>query len=468
MRPSLRAIFLVMTAGWLAAGCNDTNSTIQGNTGAVISFLAPSNTTAGGPDFTLTVNGSGFTSSTVVQWNSQNRTTTFVSSLQLTATITAADIAKPGSVTVNTFTPQKGQGLNGLSNTLVFQIQPPPNPVPTITSISPSSAPAGSPSFTLTISGSNFLAGSGGAGGSIVQWNAGPQQTNLQPSSITTSQISVTIPASLVAAPGTAIVTVFNPAPGGGTSPNGQTFTITGPVAPPAALSDAPSLSADGRFVAFTAADGGRAQVFVRDTCEGAPAGCKPGTSRVSIAADGGATDGDSRAPSISADGRFVAFESSATNLVAAGASGRQIFLRDTCAGAAGDCAPSTALISTDPDGKLAGNENLSPAISASGRFVAFVSMTPARAANSAPGRKNSGFQQVFVRDTCRGAANCAPRTIRISLHNGDDASEAGRVRPALSRDGRRIAVPAPAANLFTRSTPVEDRVFLSLSEPGK
>ena len=72
----------------------------SGSTGVspppTISSLSPASATAGGPAFTLTVNGSNFVSGSVVQWNGSNRTTTFVSATQLTAAITAADIATAG------------------------------------------------------------------------------------------------------------------------------------------------------------------------------------------------------------------------------------------------------------------------------------------------------------------------------------------------------------------------------------
>src|SRR5262245_49515287 len=69
-----------------------------------LSSISPSSTTAGGGAFTLTANGTNFTSSSVVRWNGSNRTTTFVSSTRLRAAITAADIAGAGtaSVTVRT------------------------------------------------------------------------------------------------------------------------------------------------------------------------------------------------------------------------------------------------------------------------------------------------------------------------------------------------------------------------------
>src|SRR5579864_384028 len=65
-----------------------------------ITSLSQSSTTAGGAAFTLTVNGTNFISSSTVQWNGSGRTTTYVSATQLTAAITAADIATGGTANV--------------------------------------------------------------------------------------------------------------------------------------------------------------------------------------------------------------------------------------------------------------------------------------------------------------------------------------------------------------------------------
>jgi WD40-like Beta Propeller Repeat len=112
-----------------------------------------------------------------------------------------------------------------------------------------------------------------------------------------------------------------------------------------------PAVSADGRYVAFAsdasnlvAGDtNGVTDIFLRDTCIGAPAGCVPQTLRISVATDGGEANGPSDSPSISADGRFIAFDSAAANLVPDGSSAPTgAYLRDTCFGAPAGCVPQT------------------------------------------------------------------------------------------------------------------------------
>ncbi|MGA2966117.1 MAG: choice-of-anchor tandem repeat GloVer-containing protein, partial [Terriglobales bacterium] len=110
----------------------------------VITSLAPSSAIAGGAGFTLTVNGTGFVSASVVNWAGSPRTTTFVSDIEIQATINAADIAKAGTFKVTVTSPAPGGGTSAASNFVVD------NPAPTLTSISPSSATHGGPTFTLT------------------------------------------------------------------------------------------------------------------------------------------------------------------------------------------------------------------------------------------------------------------------------------------------------------------------------
>ncbi|MGE0884029.1 MAG: IPT/TIG domain-containing protein [Blastocatellales bacterium] len=87
-----------------------------------LTSLTPNSAQAGGPSFTLTVNGTNFVSGSVVRWNGSDKMTTFVSATQLTAMITAADIAASGMASVTVFNPLPG---GGLSNGLNFTINPP-------------------------------------------------------------------------------------------------------------------------------------------------------------------------------------------------------------------------------------------------------------------------------------------------------------------------------------------------------
>jgi len=522
-------IAFALLAIFAVAGCNDYGNTFQSPGGASLTFLSPPQIPASTcvsaspscPTFLLTLNGGGFVPQTRVLWNGKTcplSTSSGASTAPcltnitldtnnnvtvLTATITAALLAKPGTATVNTINPNSnyGTGTNGLSNPLTFIIDNPPNPVPTVTSVAPACVVAGNPPG-ITVTGTNFLNGSTDPTQvSTVNWTLGGSQLQLTaPTASTATQINVTIPATNISAAGNATVSVYNPPSApvpnvpGSTGSGGGTSTITaqttvmvqpsGGACPAAANGQAasataavaeetPALSLDGRYVAYTAVQSERAQIFLHDTCEGARASCQPHTSLLSVTKEGDAAAGDSHAPSMSSDGRYIAFSSDANNLVENAPSGRQIYLRDTCAGAGDSCKTSTLLISTDSRGAFVGTESILPSISSSGRFVAFLTITPSHAPNhsaaeakSSSAATNSGYRQVFVRDTCVGVANCTPKTTRISLQPGDgggtDAAPAG---PALSGKAKHVAVTgAKTSTLFTRSVPVDDRVFLAIT----
>ncbi|HYL63364.1 MAG TPA: IPT/TIG domain-containing protein [Candidatus Methylomirabilis sp.] len=494
------ALAVALAAFVAATGCNDYGNTFQYSVPSLIS-VSPSNITAGGPDFTITINAdlAQLQPKTYITWNQTKISTTVTTDptsmavTGITAVVPAADIAKPGTFFIQAVNPNNtnGTGYANVSNAIPFIVFPTPNPVPTVTSITPTSAAAGSADLALTITGTNFLTSSDPSQVSQVNWNA-VTQVSLAISNITATQIQATVKAAQLAKAGTATVTVYNPpAPppqgcqanctgsGGGGTSNAATFTITPPGAAVQANAavvqeETPALSADGRYVAYTAAQAGHAQILARDTCLGADSSCQPRTILASSAQDGTAADDDSHTPSMSSDGRYVAFSSAATNLVSGAAPGRQVYLRDTCFGAGNSCIPSTQLISTDPRGALVGAESILPSVSSSGRFVAFLAVSPSHASGpvsqaqksgSAP--PNSGFRQVFVRDTCLGAANCTPSTTRISLQPGDGADTGAKpVGPALSGSADQAAINGGnTATLFTRSVPVDDGVFLALTK---
>jgi len=496
----------------VATGCNDYGNTFQQNTGAVITSLSPVNTPAaapGSPDLVLTVLGSGFVAKTVVQWDGANLVTNVTLDVNnnvtnVTAKVPATMLAKPGRHFVNTINPATSNQDNGLSNTIAFVVTVPANPVPVLASISPAIASPGSPDVTLTVTGSSFVQNTAATGspanGSIVVWNTTTTATNLATTFGSATQLTATVPASLLTTESCAKVAVFtgpsvdptNPMGngGGGTSMNQAVFTISSnaafcPAAAQAAqpalavAEETPAVSVDGRFVTFAGTPVGQqnapAQIFLRDTCEGAASDCKPQTSVLSAAEDGTAGNADSHSPSISSDGRFIAFSSAATNLVADSPAGKQIFLRDTCRGAASSCKPQTQLISVDPNGLLSATDNLLPSVSSSGRFVAFLSVTesksPSAKAQSAPasaGQLNTGVRQVFVRDTCLGATgSCTPKTTRISTQPGDANTVGGKpAGPAISGNGAGVGIADNhSATLFTRSVAVDDRVFLAITK---
>ncbi|MFA6608679.1 MAG: dockerin type I domain-containing protein [Candidatus Paceibacterota bacterium] len=176
--------------------------------------ISPTYATAGGPAFTLTVDGTGFIASSTVKWGSSNKTTTYVSPTSLTAQISTEDIASSSTVSITVYNPAPG---GGTSNAQTFQVigTVTPNPVPVISSISPSTKTVGDTDFTMSIFGSNFIASS------TVHLNGIGRNTIFSSS----TELFADFFASDLLTATTSYITVINPAPGGGAS-NAETFTV--------------------------------------------------------------------------------------------------------------------------------------------------------------------------------------------------------------------------------------------------
>lgn len=202
-------------------GTSNTLNLAVTNPAPVLTSISPSTGVVGGPAFTMTVTGSSFVNGARVQFNGADRLTTFVSPTQLTAQITTADLSAAGTATVRVVNPTPG---GGASNSIDFPINT-PNPIPRISSISPTSVDAGSPEFTLTVTGTSFVSNS------VVRFNG----VELPTTFVSDTSLTAQVPAARIATPGNALVSVNNPAPGGGSS-NNILFTISVPPNPVPAI----------------------------------------------------------------------------------------------------------------------------------------------------------------------------------------------------------------------------------------
>jgi hypothetical protein len=217
------------------------------------------------------------------------------------------------------------------------------------------------------------------------------------------------------------------------------------------ALSRFPSMSADGRFIAFgsfatdlTDNDSNSYHdVYVRDRSAGT-------TTLVSVNRTGATSNNPSNAigiPAISADGRFVAFASLASDLVANDTNSRiDVFLRDLQAGA-------TTLVSRNAAGTNGGNnDSQKPLISADGRFVAFESL----ASDLAGASDTNGQADIFVRDMQAGM------TSLVSVNSsGTTSGNNSSVAATLSADGQAVAFESIASNLAANDTNNLSDVFV-------
>ncbi|MEQ9696035.1 hypothetical protein [Shimia sp. SDUM112013] len=206
-----------------------------------------------------------------------------------------------------------------------------------------------------------------------------------------------------------------------------------------------PVISGDGAFVAFDSAasdlvagdTNGTNDIFVREQPSGA-------ISRVSVASDGTEANDSSSQASLSGDGRFVAFSSRASNLVAGDNNGvTDVFLHDRVTG-------QTTRISDGLDGEEADEASGGSAISADGRYVVYGS----NASNLVYGDTNRAGD-IFVYDTLTGV------TQRVSI--AADGSEATHqsTGPDISADGGTISFTSHATNLVPGDTNLRDDVFV-------
>lgn len=222
----------------------------------------------------------------------------------------------------------------------------------------------------------------------------------------------------------------------------------------------APSISADGRYVAFTSeattlVDGdtnGVADIFVHDRQEGQ-------TTRVSVHSNGPQGNDSSHTPSMSGDGRYVAFASHADNLIANDTAECwawglfetciDIFVHDRLSG-------QTKLVSRRKDGTQANQHSISPAISANGRYVVFRTDS----SNLTPPEYGSNFH-IFRHDLQEGD------TIKVSVHSNGTDADGSSGSPAISADGNIIAFSSEAANLIDNDpNGARADVFVRVVEP--
>jgi Tol biopolymer transport system component len=212
--------------------------------------------------------------------------------------------------------------------------------------------------------------------------------------------------------------------------------------------SDNSVISADGRYVAFVSgasnlvsSEGGNYDhVYLHQRLTG-------GTTRVSVASDGGPANGDSISPAISADGRYLAFASGATNLVSDDTNNfDDVYLHDRETG-------ETTRVSVSSAGAEGNSWSRFPAISANGRYVAFLSR-----ASDLVSDDSNGYDDVYLHDRVTG------QTERVSLSSGGAGGNGGPAKlsgPSISADGRYVAFHSEASNLVAGDNNACEDVFV-------
>jgi hypothetical protein len=436
---------------------------------------------------TVFVNGTGFVPQSIVTLNQMNLTTVFSSPTALEAQVLGTDLISPGTVEIGVLNPQPG---GGPSNQLPLSVV---DPVPTITSLAPTSILAGGTPPTITLTGSGYV----NQFTSIdVNGTPFPLATIASP---TTAFIPLTSADLTIA--GVDQIVAVNSQPGGGTSAiatfavnpthllglpvlvdlaadgsqanNGICGGVTNCQNGALGLTSttvAPSTSNTGQFVAFASASHNlvltdtnpSSDVYLRNTCLGVAA-CVPLTSVISIGPGGVAANGASSQVTINNAGNTAAFTSLATNLVTSApvpAGTTQVYWRPICIASTTtscttDITATTAvpqLISISADGLSAGNgASYDPVISPDGEFVAFVSLATNLVSDITPG---GVIPQVYIRDTCNistatTTSTCVPTTYLVSTADGSTSGNGPSSNPSISNSGLFVSFTSLATNLL-------------------
>ena len=205
-----------------------------------------------------------------------------------------------------------------------------------------------------------------------------------------------------------------------------------------------PSLSSTGRFVAFHSSaalvgsdDNGVEDIYVHDRETGR-------TTRVSVRSNGSQVDGASFEPSISGNGRYVAFVSQALDLVPEdNADFTDVFVHDRETG-------KVRRVSVSSSGAQADEESFDAVISSNGRFVAFQSW-----ATNLAGNDTLGYNDVFVHN------RKTKKTIRASVNTNGQKAQGDSTHATLSGNGRYVAFESFATNLVANDENSSEDIFL-------
>jgi WD40-like Beta Propeller Repeat len=413
----------------------DTSNTVNlVLTSPVILGLSPVAVAAGGPGFPLSLSVVNAADSVEVLFGKTELVPAgpvsckSQTACRVTVTVPAAAVASTGSVTLTVSNPQASSGGTVQTNFLVV-------------------APAASGQSPALQSANGSTPGNGNS-----------THSSTSDGGVLVAFDSVASNLATGTTQGHSEVYVHQNCPTGTSNCKAQTTLVSvasdgSPGSGGAVGSETPAISPDGRFVAFSSDDTnlvsgastGVAQVYLRDTCTsifGAVQNCTAKTTLVSADSSGNPGNAPSVNPSISASGLFVAFESSATNLVGnrVPSGVNQIYLSNSCnglSGAVSGCKASLQLLSFDQNSHGGDHDSVSPAVDPLGISVAFQSL----ADNILAGIASNGSQQIYLRSTCLEAdtllaASCPQKTILISADASNSPGTSDSLTPDVSENG--------------------------------
>ncbi len=255
---------------------------------------------------------------------------------------------------------------------------------------------------------------------------------------------------------------------GSGTTCTGTTYLVSTPdgTTPGNGVSSDPSVAPDGLYVSFTSVatnlgatapnPNGAQEIFERSTC--LTKECTANTTLISTPDGVTPADGTSLESSISNTGRFIAFASTASNLVTGVGPTQQIYLRDTCIAITTACVPSTTLISLNTSGVAGNGTSEFPSINSTGQYVAFASFSSNIASTT------NGVENIFARNTCETVTTqCTPSTVLVTQGAGTPSTPANgnSLVPSISTDGTTVSFLSFASNLVPRDNNGFEDIFL-------
>jgi hypothetical protein len=429
-----------------------------------IQILSPTSVVAGGNSLALTLTGTGMTPATVVSFNGGPRTTTYVSNSSVIANLTASDLFSAQVAQITAANPAPGGGPSvaavfGVNGIVPVTSRPGYTGLPDLVDYNYLGLGPNSGVGNLSLSGPSISSAGRYVAFASAASNLIINDTNGNPDVF----IRDTCYAQTACVPSTQLVSISGLAGSNKLGTQGNSDSLE------------PSMNSSGTYVAFSShatnldpnypnLTGTTRQIFLHSACIGTTSatGCTSAfTELVSVADDGvNPANADATQPSISSDGRYVAFVSTATNLVPGSNSNgdAQVYLRDTCLSTTtATCTPTTELVSS-PDGVTPANTPASnPQTAASGLYVSYTT-----AATNLINGVVPAFTQIYRTTTCiSGIANCAPVVALVSSNDGVTPANAASSQSVITSDGRYLAFASTATNLVLAASTGVQQIFV-------
>ena len=427
-----------------------------------ITMLSPTSAAAGGNSQVLTVSGTGMTPATVITFNGSPRTTTYVSNTSVSANLTESDLFSAQVAQLIAVNPSPGGGLSvaaifGVDGIIPTTARPGYSGLPELVDYSYLGLGPNSGVGNLNLSGPSISSGGRYVAYASAASNLVFNDTNGSPDVFLTD----TCFAVTSCVPSTQLISISGSSGNGAPGTQGNSDSLE------------PSMNSAGTYVAFSShatnldpnyptLSGTTRQVFLRSACltSTSTTVCTSAfTELVSVAADGvNPANADATQPSISSDGRYVAFVSSATNLVPNVTAGTaQIYLRDSCLNTTTTCTPTTELVSSADGVTPASAPSSQPSVATGGLYVSYTS-----AATNLINGVVPSFTQIYRTTTCiAGLVNCVPAITLVSSNDGVTPANGPTSESSMTSDGRYLAFASAATNLVQTASSGVQQIFV-------